>query len=169
MPGNPDGVSDAMTQPPRSNRIWLLSYTLLYGLLAVVLLISLWQACHRSVFVEEPLRLDGQIADDSSLRVDGQIDPNTAEWQELSLLPGLSKTVSEQIVAYRQARQSEWRRRHLDQSLDQTPPVFVKPEDLLPVKGIGPRTLEKIRPYLRLPQSAPATQPTESAGHRSDL
>jgi competence protein ComEA len=60
-----------------------------------------------------------------------EVDINVADWPELMLLPGIGETLAQRIV---EARQNEPFREH---------------EDLLRVKGIGPKTLERIRPYLR--------------------
>ena len=59
------------------------------------------------------------------------VDVNEADWPELAQLPGIGETLAQRIVAARDER------RFLDHS------------DLRRVRGIGPKTLEKIRPYLR--------------------
>ena len=64
-----------------------------------------------------------------------QLDPNTAEWPELIQLPGIGPTLAQRIVESRR-----------------TDGPFLDHEDLLRVRGIGPRTLERIRPHL-LPMS----------------
>jgi len=61
-----------------------------------------------------------------------QIDPNSAEWPEWAQLPEIGETLARRIVESRQ---------------QQGP--FQDVEDLRRVRGIGPRTLEKIRPYIR--------------------
>lgn len=60
-----------------------------------------------------------------------QVDVNTATWPELSQLPGVGETLARRIVETR----------------DRLGP-FSSPEDLRHVRGIGARTLERIRPYL---------------------
>ncbi len=60
------------------------------------------------------------------------VDINTAEKPELELLPGVGEKLAERIVATRQSDGP-----------------FVDHEDLRRVKGIGPLTLDKIRPHLR--------------------
>ena len=60
-----------------------------------------------------------------------QLDINRAEWPELSLLPEIGETRAKQIVAAR--------KRH---------GFFASHDDLRRVPGIGPATLERIRPYL---------------------
>ena len=64
------------------------------------------------------------------------IDPNTAPWWELTALPDIGEGTARKIVEYREA--------HADRS-----PVFRRPDDLEPVPGIGPKTIERISPHLR--------------------
>jgi competence protein ComEA len=61
-----------------------------------------------------------------------QVDLNEADWPELSQLPGVGETLAQRIVESRQ-----------------TDGAFVDNEDLQRVRGIGPRTFERIKPYLR--------------------
>ena len=65
-----------------------------------------------------------------------QVDINAADWPELIQLPGIGDTIAQRIVESRQ-----------------TAGPFLDHDDLRRVKGIGPKTLEKIRPYL-LPMPA---------------
>jgi competence protein ComEA len=60
-----------------------------------------------------------------------QLDINRAEWTEWSVLPGIGEMLAKRIV----------RARH-----DHGP--FRSHQELLRVQGIGPRTLDRIRPYL---------------------
>ncbi len=60
-----------------------------------------------------------------------QVDINVATWPELSQVPSIGETLARRIVA---ARQTSGR--------------YVDHEDLLRVNGIGPRTLERMKPYL---------------------
>lgn len=61
-----------------------------------------------------------------------QLDVNEAEWPEFSVLPGIGEALARRIVESRDA---------------QGP--FADLEDLRRVRGIGPKTLEQMRPYLR--------------------
>lgn len=61
-----------------------------------------------------------------------EVDINTAAWPELAQLPEVGETLARRIVATRE---------HSGPFLDH--------DDLRRVKGIGPKTLEKLRPYLR--------------------
>lgn len=59
------------------------------------------------------------------------LDPNKATAEELATLPEVGPVMAEQII---QARHKK---------------AFAKPEDLLEVKGIGQKTLDKMRPRLK--------------------
>ncbi len=61
-----------------------------------------------------------------------RIDVNQAEWAELSQLPGVGETLAKRIVAHRQ--------RH---------GPFTSVEQLDDVRGIGPKLLVGIRPWLQ--------------------
>jgi competence protein ComEA len=61
-----------------------------------------------------------------------QVDINEADWPELAELPNVGRTLAERIVESRR-----------------TQGPFVDHNDLRRVRGIGPKTLESIRPYLR--------------------
>jgi competence protein ComEA len=61
-----------------------------------------------------------------------EVDLNRAEWPELTLLPGIGETLAQRIVDSRRTDGS-----------------FVDHDDLQRIRGIGPRTVERIRPYLR--------------------
>lgn len=65
----------------------------------------------------------------TKLTTGSKINPNTAARDELMLLPGVGEVTANRII---QAR------------------PFQKPEDLLNVEGIGPKTLERIKPFLEL-------------------
>lgn len=61
-----------------------------------------------------------------------QVDINQADWPELTVLPNIGETLARRIV---ESRQADGPYADLDQ--------------LERVRGIGPKTLEQIRPYLR--------------------
>lgn len=60
-----------------------------------------------------------------------QVDINRADWPELIQLPGVGQVLAERWIAERE-RGGDFRNH----------------EDLDRVRGMGPRTLERIRPYL---------------------
>jgi len=59
------------------------------------------------------------------------VDINKAEWPEFAELPDIGETMARRIVDSRQAAGA-----------------FGDHDDLRRVRGIGPRTLEKLKPYL---------------------
>jgi len=67
------------------------------------------------------------------------IDPNSAPWWELTVLPGIGEQRARAIVAFREAAQEPGTAKA----------VFRSAEDLAQVRGIGPRTVERIKPHLR--------------------
>ena len=60
-----------------------------------------------------------------------EVDINAADWPELMQLPGIGPTLAHRIVESRQ-----------------TVGPFADHDDLRRVRGIGPKTLDAIRPYL---------------------
>jgi competence protein ComEA len=66
------------------------------------------------------------------------VDINTADWPEFSQLPGIGEGLGRRIV---ESREREGQ--------------YVDHNDLQRVRGIGPKTLERLRPYLRpMPEAA---------------
>ena len=63
-----------------------------------------------------------------------QIDVNSASWVEWMQLPGIGETTARTIVADREANGN-----------------FQTIEDVQRVRGIGPKKLEQMRPFLKLP------------------
>jgi len=61
-----------------------------------------------------------------------RLDINHADWPEFSQLPGIGETLAHRIVESRDADGA-----------------FADVEQLRRVRGIGPKTLERMRPYLR--------------------
>lgn len=59
------------------------------------------------------------------------IDLNTAVAADLEIIPGIGPVLAERIATFRREHGS-----------------FKKVDDLLKVKGVGPKNLEKIRPYV---------------------
>lgn len=61
-----------------------------------------------------------------------EVDLNSAEWPELAQVPGIGEALARRIVESRE-----------------TEGAFLDHDDLERVRGIGPRTIERMRPYLR--------------------
>lgn len=65
------------------------------------------------------------------LKPGDKLNPNTAARDDLMKLPGIGEEMANRIIGKQ---------------------PFEKPEDLLEVQGIGPKKLEKIRPFLVFPK-----------------
>jgi len=70
--------------------------------------------------------------------VQDRLDPNTADWFELAQLPGIGPSMAERITDVRRAGRS-----------------FATLPDMRSIRGIGPKTLTKLEPFLRF--GAPAS------------
>ncbi len=82
---------------------------------------------------------DGGAARESGVTADGKVILNAASADELTRLPGVGKRRAEAIVELR-TRLKRFRR----------------VQDLLRVKGIGPRSLKRLMPHMVLDEPAPA-------------
>ena len=65
-------------------------------------------------------------------KVEFIVDINQADWPELAQLPEIGESLARRIVETREARGP-----------------YLDHDDLRRVRGIGPKTLQRIRPYLR--------------------
>ena len=81
-------------------------------------------------------------------QADFRVNLNTTAWPELTVLPGISETYARRIVEYR------------DQN-----GAFHDLEDLAKVRGIGRKTLNRIRPFVYI-ESAAKTERASIAGDR---
>lgn len=73
-------------------------------------------------------------------KYDFRIDINSASWVEWTQIDGIGETTAQLIIADRDANGP-----------------FSSIQDLLRVKGIGPKTLDKMRPFLREPHTSSAS------------
>lgn len=79
-----------------------------------------------------------------------RVEINSAEWAAWTQLPGIGETLARRIVTDRAERGP-----------------FRSVEDVARVRGIGPKTLDKLRPFLAM--RPPAESPgSESPGHQSN-
>lgn len=85
-----------------------------------------------------------------SLRVG--LDPETASAAQLEMLHGIGPARAQAIVRFRETRWTQ-------QGTERSQRIFNRPEDLLAVEGIGPVTLERIRPQLRFDTNPPHNTP----------
>jgi competence protein ComEA len=74
------------------------------------------------------------------------VDVNQADWPELVVLPGMGETLARRIVNYRE-----------------TAGPFRSIAELEKINGIGPRTLARLRPYLKPIAEVEATADVPSA------
>ncbi|MCC7084719.1 MAG: helix-hairpin-helix domain-containing protein [Pirellulales bacterium] len=73
------------------------------------------------------------------LKIEFLVDVNQADWPEITTLPDVGETLAKRIVDDRRQRGP-----------------FASIDDLQRVRGIGPKTFERMRPYVRTitPESA---------------
>jgi len=74
------------------------------------------------------------------------VNLNTADSEQLQLVPGIGPTTAEKILQMRKAYGA-----------------FKSVDDLLAIRGIGPKRLEKMRRYLTVGRTAPASKPSAAA------
>lgn len=79
--------------------------------------------------------------------LDYRVAPNRANWVEWAQLPGLGEVLSKRIV----------------EDCNQNGP-FRTADDLLRVRGIGPKKLEAIRPFLDFPSTPTANDDPQTIG-----
>ena len=94
---------------------------------------TVWGALAASVLALALVSGAGVFAAESRPEITGVVNLNTASSAELQLLPGVGEVRAVAIVAMRKQRGG-----------------FKRIEDLLEVKGIGPKMLERLRPYATL-------------------
>ncbi len=75
----------------------------------------------------------GTVPPLSAAEENGPIDLNRATARELIQLPGVGEVIAKRIVDFREEHGP-----------------FKRVEDLMKVKGIGEKSLERIRPYIRI-------------------
>lgn len=119
-----------MHQPPSHHR----AIALLVAIAAVVGLARVGA----SKPVTIPAQLRAPVVDAGAPRV----DPQTASARALEALPGIGPAIARRIVEAR-ARGA----------------VFSRPEDLRRVRGIGPRTVARLAPYLDFTGRRAASRP----------
>jgi competence protein ComEA len=122
-PASAAGPEDAALGLSCSDR-WFLNT--LCGLVLALIVLHLLRMSWRGAEIIEIVRLPER-------RLEFQVDVNSATWVEWMQLPEIGETLARQIVADREARGP-----------------FFSPEDVARVRGIGPATMENIRPYLKL-------------------
>ncbi len=89
-------------------------------------------ACCLSLAVVQPV-LAANTGSEAGVRAVEPLNVNSASQEELTVLPGIGPVTAERIVAYRTKKGP-----------------FKTVDDLILIKGIGQKTLEKIRPLVTI-------------------
>jgi competence protein ComEA len=136
---SPDGSASVVT-PESTTVLWVRrSDQIIVWLASVVLLVLLgihWVLLSRWGIA--PVELSSQQPREYYY----SLDINRASWVEWTQLDGIGEVIGRRIVADREAHG-----------------LFRSPEDVSRVKGIGPRLMEKIRPFLRGGTASESDQP----------
>ena len=74
--------------------------------------------------------------DGTTVNKDGRIDINTATMEQLQLLPGVGEVTAQRIIDYRTEHNG-----------------FTAIEELMEIKGIGEKTFEKMKQYVKVEQA----------------
>lgn len=106
------------------------------SLLCAVLFV--WLGCQAVVAFRRPVARSGVVPQ----ALNHRLDVNTADADDLALLPGVGPITARRIVAYRTAHGR-----------------FTDPGQLGRVKMIGPVTCEKIEPWITVGDRKPAQTP----------
>ena len=77
----------------------------------------------------------GRAAGSCSIMLDGTINPNTAEAASLVRLPNIGPKLATAVIKYRETTDSKG-------------PAFHRTADMENIRGIGPKTAEKIQPWI---------------------
>lgn len=133
--------SSTKSAPSNRSAYWL-SYFLLGALLCYIL-IARW---YRPLVLEEEITVEPARVE----QVEQRIDPNSATWSELATLPRVGEVIAKRIVEFRRDAMAE-RGSAVGAGPADVPPVFRDANDLQAVRGIGPKTVERITPYLKFP------------------
>lgn len=108
------------------------------------LLFLTFSVIRNGAYISDPQPGEGSRA----AELQSRIDPNSADWQTLSAIPGLGEKRAKAIVAYRDGLRAANSGRI----------VFHGPTDLLHIRGIGAATVENLRPYMVFPSNDPETR-----------
>jgi len=126
-------------------KLHLICYVFLAGIFVSVIAASY---INPLVF-REPIDVIPAQGQPLNQQIEQRIDPNNAPWAELARLPRIGEVLAKRIVTYR-----EEHRKALEVSENHPMIVFRQIQDLDPIKGIGPKTLTLIEPYLKFPAAS---------------
>lgn len=140
----PDTATAEQSSAPRSDVVWGLSRNdrWFWGILLTVILglltVDAWRRGNAAI---RPLIVLADLPPEEFFAV----EVNSATWVEWAQLEGLGETLARRIVEDREEHGP-----------------FQTPDDLLRVRGIGRRTLDRIRPFLvGFPAETPAAADPE--------
>lgn len=122
--------SEVSTAPPKRGVQWWLrraDQVTVAGFVTIGIVVLLWHWVVAGGLRGRLVPLD----DAPAQTLQWQVDVNTADWPELSVLPDVGDQLAREIVENRR----RWG-------------PFRSPADLRRVRGIGPKTAERITPYL---------------------
>ncbi len=86
--------------------------------------------------VDQAISSQDVNTDGTTVNKDGRIDINTATMEQLQLLPGVGEVTAQRIIDYRTEHNG-----------------FTAIEDLMEIKGIGEKTFEKMKQYVKVEQA----------------
>lgn len=120
----------------------------LSGLLACLIALTAYQIVTDRLYIPQrgPIPA-GQLP--GMAPVADRLDPNTATWEALAIIPGMGESRAKAIVAHRAA----WTAQHPDQV------AFQRPQDLMRVKDIGEITMHALERWLVFPETSGPTEP----------
>lgn len=143
---SPPGPNPSASPPRASRNVIVACYVLLTGVLVYVLVARHMLPLYLSESIEV---VSGQESDSTMVNslpaftpADSRVDPNTATAAELMHVQGIGEVTANNIVEFREKHRTA-----------AGTPVFRSADDLSRIRGIGPKTVEKLRPQLRFPTS----------------
>jgi len=135
----------ANARPAEKSHFWLIhrDQLVLAGLCVVMLALLTAYWIRFSNWGKQPIEIERLEA----RKYDFRIDVNSANWVEWTQLDGIGDALARRIVADR----------------EQNGP-FRSIDDLRRIKGIGPKTIERLRPWLKVDADPSESQRAQSAG-----
>ncbi|MCF7957640.1 MAG: helix-hairpin-helix domain-containing protein [Phycisphaerae bacterium] len=109
------------------------------SLIALLLVSCAYRFYQYHHYVTRPLVLTRSGSNSQPLPLADKINPNRAPWSSLTRLPGIGPQRAQDIIEYR---------KQYDQKRHDSSQPFSNAQDLQKIKGIGPKTVEKLKDYL---------------------